>query len=261
MKAIKILAGVVLTASLAIGGAASADDMRTVRIGTEGAYPPFNSIDTSGQLVGFDIDIANALCAAAHFKCEFVVQDWDGIIPALQANKYDAIVASMSITPKRMEVVDFTHKYYNTPAKFIAAEGTEFDFTQNTGLDGKKIGVQGSTIHEDFARFMWPKAEVVTYATQDEANADLESGRVDLVMADSVALLEGFLKTDAGQGFAFVGPDYNDPKFHGEGAGIAVRKGEKDLVDALNKAIDQIRADGTYQKINAKYFDFDVYGD
>ncbi|HKY94050.1 MAG TPA: transporter substrate-binding domain-containing protein, partial [Kiloniellales bacterium] len=177
------------------------------------------------------------------------------------ANKYDAIIASMSITEKRKEVVDFTHKYYNTPAKFIAAEGGEFDFTQNTGLAGKKIGVQGSTIHEDFARYMWPQAEVVTYATQDEANADLASGRVDLVMADSVALLEGFLKTDAGQGFAFVGPDYNDPKYHGEGAGIAVRKGEQDLVDAFNKAIDQIRADGTYAQINAKYFDFDVYGE
>jgi len=259
MKAIKILAGVVMVASLAASGA-SADTMRKVRIGTEGAYPPFNSIDASGQLVGFDIDIANALCAAAKFECTFVVQDWDGIIPALQANKYDAIIASMSITPKRMEVVDFTRKYYNTPAKFVAAENMEFDFTPETGLDGKKIGVQGSTIHEDFARATWPKAEVVTYATQDEANADLVSGRVDLVMADSVALLEGFLEADGGQGFAFAGPDYNDPKFHGEGAGIAIRKGEQELVDAFNKAIDQIRADGTYQAINAKYFDFDVYG-
>ena len=260
MKALRILAGVVLTAGLAIGGA-GADEMRKVRIGTEGAYPPFNSIDTSGQLVGFDIDIANALCAAAKFECTFVVQDWDGIIPALQANKYDAIIASMSITEKRKEVVDFTGKYYNTPAKFIGAEGAEFDFTEGSGLAGMKIGVQGSTIHEDFARAKWPGAEVVTYATQDEANADLVSGRVDLVMADSVALLEGFLKTDGGQGFAFAGPDYNDPTFHGEGAGIAIRKGEQDLVDAFNKALVQIRADGTYQAINAKYFDFDVYGE
>jgi lysine-arginine-ornithine-binding protein len=260
MKALRILAGVVLTAGLAIGGA-GADEMRKVRIGTEGAYPPFNSIDTSGQLVGFDIDIANALCAAAKFECTFVVQDWDGIIPALQANKYDAIIASMSITEKRKEVVDFTGKYYNTPAKFIGAEGAEFDFTEGSGLAGMKIGVQGSTIHEDFARAKWPGAEVVTYATQDEANADLVSGRVDLVMADSVALLEGFLKTDGGQGFAFAGPDYNDPTFHGDGAGIAIRKGEQDLVDAFNKALVQIRADGTYQAINAKYFDFDVYGE
>jgi ABC-type amino acid transport substrate-binding protein len=100
----------------------------------------------------------------------------------------------------------------------------------------------------------------VTYATQDEANADLVSGRVDLVMANGVALLEGFLRTDAGQGFAFVGDDYSDPAFHGEGAGIAIRKGEQELVNAFDAAILQIRADGTYKAINDKYFDFDIYG-
>jgi lysine-arginine-ornithine-binding protein len=244
-----------------LAGSAGADEMRKVRIGTEGAYPPFNSIDPSGKLIGFDIEIAEAICAAAKFECEFVIQDWDGIIPALQANKFDAIIASMSITPKRMEVVDFTGKYYSAPAKFIAAEGAEFDFTQGSGLVGKTIGVQGSTIHEDFARAKWPQAEVVTYATQDEANADLASGRLDLGMANGVALLEGFLKTPEGQGFGFVGDDYRDPDFHGVGAGIAIRKGEQELVDAFNAAILQIRADGTYKAINDKYFDFDIYGE
>ena len=259
MRAWSVLLGAaVLLGAFATG--AIADEPRAVKIGTEGAYPPFNSIDPSGKLVGFDIEIAEAICNAANFKCEFVISDWDGIIPALQAHKFDAIIASMSITEKRKEVVDFTHKYYAAPAKFIAAEGSEFDFTMGTGLAGKKIGVQGSTIHEDFVRAKWPEAEVVTYTTQDEAYADLVSGRLDLNMANGVAMLEGFLKTDAGQGFAFVGPDYNDPAFHGEGAGIAIRKGEQDLVDAFNKAIDQIRADGTYQTINAKYFDFDIYG-
>lgn len=259
MKVLKVLTGAALALVIA-AGTAGAGEMRKVKIGTEGAYPPFNSIDTNGKLVGFDIDIANALCKAANFECEFVVQDWDGIIPALQAKKYDAIIASMSITEKRKEVVDFTQKYYNTPAKFVGAEGASYDFTFDTGLAGVKIGVQGSTIHEDYARAKWPKAEVVTYATQDEANADLVAGRVDLVMADSVALDEGFLKTDAGKGFVFLGDNYNDPKYHGEGAGIAIRKGEQDLVDAFNKAIQQIRADGTYKAINDKYFAYDVYG-
>jgi lysine-arginine-ornithine-binding protein len=254
------LAAVAAVLATVLAGAAGADELRTVKIGTEGAYPPFNSIDPSGKLIGFDIEIAQAICDAAKFNCEFVVQDWDGIIPALQAKKFDAIIASMSITAKRKEVVDFTHKYYQSPAKFIAADGTEFDFTMGTGLAGKKIGVQGSTIHEDFARAKWPQAEVVTYATQDEAYADLVSGRLDLNMANGVAMLEGFLKTDAGQGFGFVGPDYADPAFHGEGAGIAIRKGEPELVEAFNKAIDQIRADGTYKTINDKYFDFDIYG-
>ena len=238
---------------------AQAQDKRKVKIGTEGAYPPFNSIDAEGKLVGFDIDIANALCAAANFECEFVIQDWDGIIPGLIAKKYDAIIASMSITEQRKEVVDFTEKYYNTPAKFIAPKGSGFDISPE-GLAGKAVGVQRATIHENFLRGEFPEVEIRAYATQDEANADLVSGRVDLVMADSVALLEGFLKTEAGQDFEFVGPDYSDPKYHGEGAGIAIRKGEDDLRAAFNEAIDQIRSDGTYQAIAEKYFEFDVYG-
>ncbi len=251
-----LLAGAVL--ALVAGSAAA--EMKKVKIGTEGAYPPFNSIDPSGKLVGFDIDIGNALCAAANFECEFVIQDWDGMIPALQAKKFDAIIASMSITAKRMEVVDFTDKYYNTPTKFIAVKGAGITEFTADGLDGKKIGVQGSTTQEDFARAKFPKSEVVTYATQDEANADLQSGRVDLVLADRIALGEGFLKTDAGACCEFVGPDFNDPKILGPGAGIAIRKGEKDLVEGFNAAIAKIREDGTYKKINDKYFDFDVYG-
>jgi len=252
-----VLMAAAALAVLATG--AHAQDKRKVKIGTEGAYPPFNSIDPSGELVGFDIDIAKALCGAADLECEFVVQDWDGIIPGLIAKKYDAIVASMSITDKRREVVDFTDKYYNTPAKFIAAKGADFDISPE-GLAGKAVGVQRATIHEDFLRGEFPEVDVRAYATQDEANADLVSGRLDLVMADSVALLEGFLNTEEGKDFEFVGPDYSDPKYHGEGAGIAIRKGEDDLRALFNEAIDQIRADGTYQAINEKYFEFDVYG-
>lgn len=240
--------------------AALADEKRKVRIGTEGAYPPFNYIDTNGELAGFDIEMAKALCDAANYDCSFVVQDWDGIIPGLLADKYDAIIASMSITPKRAEVVDFTNKYYNTPARFVVLEGEEFDTTPGTGLDGLRVGVQGSTTHEDFVRATWPKAEVVTYGTQDEANADLINGRVDLVMADSVVLQEGFLKVEGGDCCVFFGESYNDPKYHGDGAGIAIRKGEKDLVDGFNAAIVKIREDGTYKTINDKYFEFDAYG-
>jgi lysine-arginine-ornithine-binding protein len=254
MATILIAAAVVMLAT-----DAQAQDKRKVKIGTEGAYPPFNSIDTDGKLVGFDIDIANALCAAANFECEFVVQDWDGIIPGLIAKKYDAIIASMSITDERREVVDFTKKYYQTPAKFVAAKGSDFDVSPE-GLAGKAVGVQRATTHENFLRAKFPEADVRVYATQDEANADLVSGRLDLVMAASVNLLDGLLKTDAGQDFEFVGPGYADPKYHGEGAGIAIRKGEEDLRVAFNDAIDKIRADGTYQAINDKYFDFDVYG-
>ena len=261
LKNVRKLATVVVAAAALVGLASAVDaaDKRALKIGTEGAYPPFNGIDSSGQLVGFDVDIAKALCAAANLECEFVVQDWDGIIPGLIAKKYDAIVASMSITDKRKEVVDFTEKYYQTPAKFIAPKDAGLDVSP-AGLAGKVVGVQRATIHEDFVRAKFPEVEVRAYATQDEANADLVSGRVDLVMADLVALLEGFLKTDEGQDFEFVGPNFIDPEFHGEGAGIAIRKGEEDLRVQLIEAIEKIRTDGTYEAIASKYFDFDVYG-
>jgi lysine-arginine-ornithine-binding protein len=251
-----LLAGVVLAL---VAGSASAE-MKKVKIGTEGAYPPFNSIDPSGKVVGFDIDIGNALCAAANFECEWVVQDWDGMIPALQAKKFDAIIAQMSITEERKKVVDFTGKYSKTPAKFMATKGQKFDFTPD-GLAGKVLGTQRATIHENFMRDNFPKSDIRVYATQDEANADLAAGRLDLVLADSVALKEGFLKTTDGACCELVGPPYTDPKWFGEGAGIAIRKGETDLVDGFNAAIKKIRDDGTYKKINAQYFDFDVYGD
>ena len=259
MKRLFTLAAAAIALTLA-AGTAGAHEEQTVRIGTEGAYPPFNAIDSNGNLVGFDVDIAKALCKAAHFKCEFVVQDWDGIIPGLLAKKYDAIIASMSITEERKKKVDFTGKYYNTPAKFVAPVGSGYTVTPE-GLAGKSVAVQRATTHENFLRDNFPGLDIRVYATQDEANADLASGRVDLGHADSVALMDGFLNTDMGKGFEFIGPDYNVPEWHGVGAGIAIRKGDDDLRMALDKAIDTIRANGTYAKINGMYFDFDVYGD
>ncbi len=251
----------IIAVALAVGLAAGAAEAgQKVRIGTEGAYPPFNSIDKDGNLVGFDVDIAKAVCAAAEFECEFVVQDWDGIIPGLLAKKYDAVVASMSITPERKQRVDFTDKYYNTPAKFVARKGIDLQISVD-GLKGKVIAVQRATIHENFLRDNY--GDVVTvnsYATQDEAYLDLVSGRADAGIADSVAIMDGFLGTDQGKDFQFYGPDFNDPKWFGDGVGIAVRKGDDELREKLNAAIAQIRSDGTYEKINAKYFDFDVYG-
>ncbi len=254
----KLVTAVIAMAAFAF--AANGVSAQTVRIGTEGAYPPFNSIDSDGNLIGFDIDIADALCDAAGLQCEFVVQDWDGMIPGLLAKKYDAIIASMSITEERKKKVDFTGKYYNTPAKFVAPVGAGYTITPE-GLAGKSVAVQRATTHENFLRDNFPGLDIRVYATQDEANADLASGRVDLGHADSVALMDGFLETDLGKGFEFVGPDYNVPEWHGVGAGIAIRKGDDDLRMKLDAAIDQIRADGTYQKINDKYFDFDVFGD
>ena len=255
----------VFVAALAIGatlGAVQADakEWKKVRVGVEGAYPPFSEVTADGKLVGFDIDIANALCEEMKVECELITQDWDGIIPALQARKYDAIIASMSITPERKEKVDFTKKYYNTPAKFVRKKGSGIEITKES-MKGKAVGVQRATIHDNFVTEVYGDAvEVKRYGTQDEAYLDMVAGRVDLLLADSVAMDGGFLQTEAGKDFEFVGPDFSDPKYFGEGAGIAVRKGEEDLLNMLNQAIDAIRANGKYKAIQDKYFDFDVYG-
>ena len=230
----------------------------TLRVGTEAAYPPFNSKSEAGELVGFDIDIANAICVEMKVKCEFVTQAWDGIIPALQANKFDAIVSSMSITEERKAEVLFTDKYYTTPARFVVPKGETFEFTKD-GLKGKTIGVQKSTVSETYLKDNFGDvATIKAYDTQDQLNADLAAGRVDLLLADQVLMLD-FLKANAD--YEFQGPQLADPKWFGEGIGIAVRKDDTELAGKLNAAIKAIRDNGTYNTIAAKYFDFDIYGE
>jgi arginine/ornithine transport system substrate-binding protein len=246
--------GIIFSASASV-----AED--TVRIGTEGAYPPFNYIDKEGNLKGFDIDIAKALCEAADMECEFVTQSWEGMIPALLAKKYDAIIASMSITEERKERVDFTDKYYQTPARFVKHKDDDIEISKQ-GLKGKTVGVQRATVSANFINDNFGDImDVRSYATQEEANMDMTSGRLDLLFADAVVLQEGFLDSEAGEEYEFVGPGYTDEQWFGEGIGIAVRKGDDDLRKAFNEAIKQIRKDSTYKEINDKYFDFDVYGD
>ncbi len=257
------LAAVALTA-VALAFAANglgAKEWKKIRIGVEGAYPPFSSVTADGKLVGFDIDIAQALCDEMGAKCTLVQQDWDGIIPALLARKYDAIIASMSITEERKKKVAFTNKYYHTPAKFARKKGSGIEISM-AGLKGKTVAVQRATTHDNFVTGEFgDEVNIKRYATQDEAYLDAVAGRVDLLLADSVAMSDGFLMTDQGKDWEYVGPGFSEPKYFGEGAGIAVRQGDQDLVEQLNAAIAAIRANGTYDKISAKYFTFDVYGD
>lgn len=241
-------------------GPSHAADWSKVRIGVEGAYPPFSEVGPDGKIKGFDIDIAFALCAQMKAQCTLVQQDFDGMIPALQARKIDAVIASMSITPERQQVVNFSDKYYSTPARIVAKTSAKLQITPE-GLKGKKIGVQRSTIHDRFATDMFKTAEIVRYTKQDEVFLDLAAGRLDATLADSVAADYGFLKTPAGKDFGFVGPSYTEPKYFGIGAGVAVRKSDTDLQAKFNEALKAIRANGTYKKIEAKYFNFDVYGD
>ncbi len=239
--------------------AVSAQDMKKLIIGTEGAYPPFNNITADGKVEGFDIDIANALCTQMKMECTIVTQDWDGIIPALEAKKFDAIIASMSITEERKKKVDFTHKYYNTPPAIAVAKDSTIKDISPESMKGKTIGAQGSTIHQNYLEATYKDSTIKSYPTAEEYKLDLANGRIDAVN-DDIMVLRGWLATPEGACCKLLGTIVPDPKIHGEGAGIAVRKGDTELRDKLNAAIDAIRASGEYDKIAKKYFDFDVYG-
>ncbi|NVP57944.1 ABC transporter substrate-binding protein [Mycoplana rhizolycopersici] len=242
-----------------MAGAAMADGEKII-IGTEGAYPPFNNLEADGTLTGFDIDIAKALCEEMKAECTFVTQDWDGIIPALEAKKFDAIIASMSITEERKQKVDFSAKYYNTPPAIVVPKDSDITAATPEALAGKMLGAQSSTTHSNYAEAHMKGAELKLYPTADEYKLDIANGRIDAVIDDVVVLSE-WLKSDDGACCKLLGTLPVDPVINGDGAGIAVRKGETDLADKFTKAIAGIRASGKYQEINAKYFPFDVYGE
>ncbi|MGF1657894.1 MAG: transporter substrate-binding domain-containing protein [Rubrimonas sp.] len=226
----------------------------------EGAYPPFSWTNDAGEVEGFDIDIARALCAEMGAECRMVATEWDAILPALEEGKCDAIVASMAITEARRQRVDFSAKYQQTPIRFAAAADAGLEDTP-AGLAGKRVCIQRGTIHQDYLEAKFPEAELALYPTQEEAFLDLGVGRCDAAMADALALESGFLDTVQGSGFAMFGRNHLDPALHGEGAGIAVRKTDPDLRDRFSAAIAAIRANGVFAEINDRYFGFDVYGD
>ncbi|MEA9389132.1 lysine/arginine/ornithine ABC transporter substrate-binding protein [Acerihabitans sp. TG2] len=234
---------------------------KDIKIGTDPTYAPFESKNASGQLVGFDIDLAKDLCKRIQAKCTFVESDFDALIPSLKAKKIDAIISSLSITEKREQEIAFTDKLYAANARLIAKVGTAIKPTVDS-LKGKRVGVlQGST-QEAYANAMWqPKGiDVVAYANQDLIYADLGTGRIDAAFQDEVAGSEGFLKQPAGKGYVFAGPAVKDNQFFGVGTGMGLRKDDPELKAALDKAFAEMRKDGTYSKLAKKYFDFDVYG-
>ena len=238
-------------ATLAFGAQAVAAEK--LKLGTEGAYPPFNLIDASGQVGGFDVEIGQALCAKMAVECEVVTSDWDGIIPALNARKFDFLIASMSITEERKAAVDFTEPYYTNKLQFVAPKGGEFK-TDKTSLKGKVIGAQRATIAGTWLEDnLDGVVDIKLYDTQENAYLDLSSGRLDGILADTFVQWE-WLKSDAGQSFEFKG----EPVFDNDKIGIAVRKNDP-LRERLNKALAKIVEDGTYKKINDKYFPFSIY--
>ncbi|MDP2697913.1 transporter substrate-binding domain-containing protein [Thalassospira sp.] len=248
----------VAAVGFAISASAAQAAWEKVVIATEGAYPPFNSVDKDGNLEGFDVDFAVKLCETAGIECEIVAQDWDGIIPGLLAKKYDAIIAQMSITEERKRSIDFSDYYSVTPAVFVGKDGMEVtawkdDAVVEDALDGLVVGVQRSTTHSNFLEDNFPSVEIRMYDTQDNALLDLTAGRIDVTLADSGVLLD-WVESDAGAGYSFVSETFAPVEFFGEGAGIGLRKEDQDLKEILNKALAEMLANGSYAEINKKYF-------
>jgi polar amino acid transport system substrate-binding protein len=251
-----------LALAVAIGAAAfGVAQAQEVKVGFAAEpYPPFTSPDANGKWVGWEVDFMDAICAEAKLKCVITPVAWDGIIPALTSKKIDMIIGSMSITEERLKTIDFSDKYYNTPTGIIGPKDQKFDATPE-GLKGKVLGVQVSTVHQEYAaKYFGPvAAEIKEYQTQDEANQDLAAGRLDAVQADAIAL-DAFLKSDAGKCCDLKGNVKDDPAIIGAGVGVGLRKGETELKAKIDAAIKAIRANGTYDKFSKKYFDFDIYG-
>ena len=261
-------------ASLFLVVNANADN---IKIGTEGAYPPWNSKDAAGNLIGFEVELANELCKIMKHNCEIVEQDWDGMIPALVSRKFDAIMAGMSITDERKKTINFSQGYADEVASLAVMKGskneglktlsainlTDISADEQATLDtlakafkGKTIGVQTATIHQNFLDSgLMGKVKVRTYKTQDEVNLDLAAGRIDAALAAAVAFTDYAEKS--GKAVVLTGPTFAGGDF-GNGVGVGIRKGDSELLNDFNAAIDKARDEGIISRLAIKHFGFDA---
>ena len=260
--------------SLLVIGNVNADK---IRIGTEGAYPPWNSKNEAGKLIGFEVELAYTLCRYIGQQCVIVEQDWDGMIPALIMRKFDAIMAGMSITAERQKAISFSQGYADEVASLAVMKGSSLEGldtsaginltkpnaaakkdlkTLTAALAGKTVCVQTATIHQNFLDSGdVGKVNVRTYKTQDEVNLDLASGRCDAALAAAVAFSDYAEKS--GKPVVLTGPTFSGGAF-GNGVGVGIRKDDTELLKAFNKAINQARKNGDISRIATKWFGFDA---
>ncbi len=219
-------------------------------------YPPFSMKAGNGEWQGFEPDLVRALCVQIKADCTLKEISWDGLIPALQANQINAILNSVSITPERLQVIDFSKPYYRTPATWMGDKSLSHD-TSPEGLKGKLIGVQSSTTNAAYVKQYYSKGSTLRYYnTQDDINADLQSGRIDVTLLDALSV-EPVLKASGSENLAVLGNAPQDPLF-GDGVGVAIRKGDTALKAKIDQGLDEMRDNGTYDKIRSKYFSMDI---
>jgi polar amino acid transport system substrate-binding protein len=245
----------VLLLGCALAAAPAASQPRPVRIATEGAFPPFNYLDERGEPHGFEIDLAKAMCEAMAARCTLVLHEWEGIMKGLLAKEYDAIMASLAITPKRRERIAFSKRYYFIPPAFIGAKESDLRAVTPDALTARVIGTTEGSQHAAYLQAHYKKADIRLYGKLDDANLDLMAGRLELVLGDKLALSR-FVNSREGSCCRFIGDAPVDVAFYGEGVAVGLRKEDRDLKAMFDRAIDRIMADGTYDRIQAKYFGF-----
>jgi polar amino acid transport system substrate-binding protein len=233
--------------------------LQNLRFVTEDDYPPFGFTLPDGSLVGFDVDLARAICDELKLSCTVQVRRFDTIVPALKAGTADAAVASMAITDQALQNVDFTSPYYRTPARFVARVESKLGAILPETIVGKRVGVQSGTAHEAYLKTFFPAATVQSYGSAAEVRAALTSGAVDLAFGDGVALAGWLAGPEASACCGFVGGPFTETRYFGEGAGIAVRKGNIVLRKALDYALAQLAAKGVYSDLYLKYFPIGIY--
>ena len=259
----KLAAASLLIAAFAAhtGALAQAPGWAKIRIGVEANYPPFSQMSPDGKFSGFDIDIANAICAEIKAECTLVSQEWDGMMPALNAKKFDMIVASMSITEERKKSADFSDSYYDIPSAWIAKAGS-YPQVNAAALKGKKIIVTRNTPRAKFVQENFKDSEILLVAKEAEVTMELAAGRGDIGFGSSLAATAAFLKSPEGKGYSKVGaPVTLGGAAQGGGVGIAMRKGEDSLRTKVNAGLKAITANGVYKSINDKYFDVNIRGE
>lgn len=254
------LLGLVVALSSPSNVLAQAPGWAKIRIGVEANYPPFSKMGTDGKVSGFDIDIANAICAELKAQCSLVTQEWDGMMPALQARKFDMIVASMTISEERRKVADFSDSYYDIPSSFVAKTGKFKDITP-ASLKGKVVIVTRNTPRAKYIATHYKDSEVLLVAKEADVTLELAAGRGDIGFGSSLAATTAFLQSPEGKTFSKIGPAINPSGNQAGGTGIAMRKGEESLRTKVNAALKAITANGVYKSINDKYFDVNIRGE
>ncbi|MDB5614470.1 MAG: Amino acid transporter [Devosia sp.] len=253
-----IMSGLIASICICAAPQSAHGQSPTIRIAIEGNFPPFNYLDSQGDLQGFDVEIANALCASMAAQCELMVQDWDAMIEGLVDNKYDAVVSSMSMSAERREKAGFTSRYYDSPSVFITGKASSLQSFEPSDLTGTRLGVTLSTSQEAFVKNLYSGSTITVFGSSPELYQGLANGEVEVILEDKLAAYDWLTNTKAGECCQFRGGDIKDPTYFGDGAGIAVRKEDKDLREAFDGALAAITLDGTYNLINAKYFPFSI---